>query len=83
VAVAEDRAMREAAGWLAHQHATWVHPTDLALRDAGLTGSVTAAAMRGRARATAMAAHESPRTTKLDDRTGDEITLEEVERIKI
>lgn len=30
-----------------------------------------------------MAAHESPRTTKLYDRTGDEITLEEVERIKI
>jgi arsenite oxidase large subunit len=30
-----------------------------------------------------MAAHESPRTTKLYDRTGDEIPLEEVERIKI
>ena len=29
-----------------------------------------------------MAAHESPRTTKLYDRTGDEITLEEVDRIK-
>jgi integrase/recombinase XerD len=28
-----------------------------------------------------MAAHESPRTTKLYDRTGDEITLDEVERI--
>jgi hypothetical protein len=27
-----------------------------------------------------MAAHESPRTTKLYDRTGDEITLDEVER---
>jgi integrase/recombinase XerD len=33
--------------------------------------------------AQAMAAHESPRTTKLYDRTGDEITLDEVERIKI
>ena len=31
----------------------------------------------------AMAAHESPRTTKLYDRTGDEITLDEVERIVI
>ena len=31
----------------------------------------------------AMAAHESPRTTKLYDRTGDEITLDEVERIRI
>lgn len=33
--------------------------------------------------AQAMAAHESPRTTKLYDRTGDEITLDEVERILI
>jgi integrase/recombinase XerD len=31
----------------------------------------------------AMAAHESPRTTKIYDRTGDEITLDEVERIAI
>lgn len=30
-----------------------------------------------------IAAHESPRTTKLYDRTGDEITLDEVERIAI
>ena len=30
-----------------------------------------------------MAAHESPRTTKLYDRTGDEIALDEVERITI
>jgi len=28
-------------------------------------------------------AHENPRTTKLYDRTGDEITLDEVERITI
>jgi integrase/recombinase XerD len=33
--------------------------------------------------AEAMAAHESLRTTKLYDRTSDEITLDEVERIKI
>jgi len=31
--------------------------------------------------AQAIAAHESPRTTKLYDRTSDEITLDEVERI--
>ena len=31
----------------------------------------------------AIAAHESPSTTKLYDRTGDEITLDEVERIAI
>ena len=30
-----------------------------------------------------MAAHESPRMTKLYERTGDEITLDEVERITI
>jgi len=33
--------------------------------------------------AQAMAAHESPRTTKLYDRTSDEITLDEVDRIAI
>ena len=33
--------------------------------------------------AQAMAAHESPRTTKLYDRTSDEITLDEIERITI
>ncbi len=32
-------------------------------------------------KAQAMAAHESPRTTKLYDRTTDDITLQEVERI--
>jgi integrase/recombinase XerD len=30
-----------------------------------------------------MAAHESPKTTKLYDRTSDAITLDEVERIAI
>ena len=30
-----------------------------------------------------MVAHESPRTTKLYDRTADAITLDEVERIAI
>jgi integrase len=33
--------------------------------------------------AQAIAGHESPRTTKLYDRTRDEITLEEVERIRL
>ena len=33
--------------------------------------------------AQAIAAHESPRTTKLYDRTTDEITLDEIERIVI
>lgn len=30
-----------------------------------------------------IAAHESPRTTKLYDRTHDELTLDEIERIRI
>ena len=30
-----------------------------------------------------MAAHESPRTTKLDDRTGEKMSLDEIERIVI
>jgi site-specific recombinase XerD len=34
-------------------------------------------------RAQAIAAHESPRTTKLYDRTSDEISLDELERIRI
>ena len=34
-------------------------------------------------KAQVIAAHESPRTTKLYDRTGDEIILDEVERIRI
>ena len=32
-------------------------------------------------RAQAIAAHESPRTTKLYDRTADQVTLDEIERI--
>jgi integrase/recombinase XerD len=34
-------------------------------------------------KAQAIAAHESPRTTKLYDRTQDELTLDEIERIAI
>ena len=53
-------AYREAAGWLAHAH-TWIHPPDLALRDAGLTGSYAAAALAGRlsAELPTMAARDS------------------------
>jgi DNA binding protein with HTH domain len=39
-------AWREAAGWLSHAH-IWIHPQDLALRDAGLTGSYAAAVRAG------------------------------------
>ena len=34
-------------------------------------------------RAQAIAAHESPRTTKLYDRTADEVTIEDIEKIGI
>ncbi len=40
--------LTEAAGWLAHRHAAPVHPRDLALREAGLTGSYTLAVLTGR-----------------------------------
>ncbi len=43
-------ALTEAAGWLAHAH-SWVHPLDLALRDAGLTAPVALAAFGAGARA--------------------------------
>ena len=64
-------------------------------RDAGLDGDICCHTFRATGitaylenggtleNAQAMAAHESPRTTKLYDRTGDEITLDEVERIVI
>jgi integrase len=51
------------------------------LRATGITAYLEAGGTLENAQA--MAAHESPRTTKLYDRTGDEITLDEVERITI
>jgi integrase len=50
-------------------------------RATGITAYLEAGGTQENAQA--MAAHESPRTTKLYDRTGDEITLDEVERITI
>ncbi len=50
-------------------------------RETGITAYLEASGTLENA--LAMAAHESPRTTKLYDRTGDEITLDEVERITI
>jgi integrase/recombinase XerD len=64
-------------------------------RDAGLNGDICCHTFRATGitayldnggileNAQLMAGHESPRTTKLYDRTGDEITLDEVERIAI
>ena len=50
-------------------------------RAAGITGHLENGGTIENAQA--IAAHESPRTTKLYDRTGDEIALDEVERIGI
>jgi integrase len=50
-------------------------------RATGITAYLEAGGTLENAQLTA--AHESPRTTKLYDRTGDEITLDEVERISI
>jgi integrase/recombinase XerD len=50
-------------------------------RATGITAYLETAARSRNAQA--IAAHESPRTTKLYERTGDEITLDEVERIAI
>ena len=50
-------------------------------RATGITAYLTAGGTLEKAQP--MAAHESPRTTKLYDRTGDEITLDVVERITI
>jgi len=50
-------------------------------RATGITAYLEAGGTQENAQA--MAAHESPCTTKLYDRTGDETTLDEVERITI
>jgi hypothetical protein len=50
-------------------------------RATGITAYLEAGVTLENARA--MAAHESPRTTKLYDGTGDEITLDEIGRITI
>ena len=64
-------------------------------KDAGLTGRVSCHTFRATGitafllgggsleNAQIIAAHSSPRTTKLYDRTGDQITLDEIERIVI
>jgi len=58
-----------------------VHVGNHSFRATGITGLSECRRHAGNAQI--MAAHESPRTTKLYDRTGDEITLDEVERIAI
>jgi integrase len=64
-------------------------------REAGLSGAVSCHTFRATGitaylenggtleNAQKIAAHESPRTTKLYDRTNDQLTLDEIERIQI
>lgn len=75
-------AYREAAGWLAHTH-TWVHARDLALRDAGVTGSYAVAAMAGRLAAelpTMTALDTKPDTVPADQMAGSALRLARVWR---
>jgi site-specific recombinase XerD len=58
-----------------------VHVGNHSFRATGITAYLNTGGTLENAQA--MAAHESRRTTKLHDRTGDEITLDEVERITI
>src|ERR1700756_5389696 len=58
-----------------------VHVGNHSFRATGITAYLNARSTLENAQA--IAAHESPRTTKLYDQTGDEITLDEVERIMI
>jgi integrase len=57
-----------------------VHVSNHSFRATGITAYLNNGSLEN---AQVMAAHESPRTTKLYDRTGDEITLDEIERISI
>ena len=61
--------------------ASWRRSEITRFRATGITAYLEAGGTLENAQA--MTAHESPRTTKLYDRTGDEITLDEVERITI
>jgi integrase len=61
--------------------ATWVKISRHTFRASGITAYLQAGGTLENAQA--IAAHESPQTTRLYDRTADEITLDEVERIKI
>ena len=81
-----DKAMHRVAAWRMIQR----RAADLGMhikvgchtfRATGITAYLEAGGTLENAQA--LAAHESPRTTKLYDRTGDEITLDEVERISI
>ncbi len=59
-------------------------PTNISCHTFRATGITTYLENRGTIEnAAAIAAHESPRTTKLYDRRSDRINLDEIERIRI
>ena len=76
-----DAALRIEAFEVPHQQqaevATWRHT----FRATGITAYLLNGGTLERAQA--IAAHESPRTTKLYDRTDDEVTVEDIEKIGI
>jgi integrase len=67
--------------WRAAAAELIVHVSNHSFRATGITAYLNNGGSLENAQV--MAAHESPRTTKLYDRTGDEITLDEIERISI
>ncbi len=62
-------------------HHKWLRARRTTKCTTGITASIDAGGTREKTQR--LAAHESPRTTKRYDRTGDAITLDEVERIRI
>jgi integrase len=85
-AAARRRIIRQASGWRMVRRRTVEAGLNGKLgchvfRATGITAYLEAGGTLENAQA--MAAHESPRTTKLYDRTNDAITLDEVERIQI
>jgi integrase len=79
--MAKDVIMREIGQKKGRGHAAKFSSGCHTFRATGITAYLEAGGTLENAQA--MAAHENPRTTKLYDRTGDEITLDEVERITI
>jgi hypothetical protein len=79
-AAARRRIMRQASGWPIGlvESARLLWPR--AVRN---SQSLRSSAMSAASHAQEMAAHESPRTTKLYDRTKDRLTQDEVERIRL
>ena len=79
--------MRHPAGWPDVDWTTPLQSCEMAGERARVTTlgarEASVLALAPLERAQAIAAHESPRTTKLYDRTADEVTVEDIEKIEI